>query len=182
MKKTLSLLAITLSSVLISSIFIHSSSLAAIYQWQDESGVTHYSDDGNQSSTVKAKRLKTLPPAMDKVQLPQPVSLTPKPKEFTATITATKIELTKPQDQQTIRNNIGKLTIMTSLSKPIKATEKIRLLINGAIKKQQQSPAFTLFSVPLGEHKLQLQLISQSGKILASSKLITIYMHRFKAK
>jgi len=178
MKKTLSLLAITLSSVLISSIFIHSSSLAAIYQWQDESGVTHYSDDGNQSSTVKAKRLKTLPPAMDKVQLPQPVSLTPKPKEFTAT----KIELTKPQDQQTIRNNIGKLTIMASLSKPIKATEKIRLLINGAIKKQQQSPAFTLFSVPLGEHKLQLQLISQSGKILASSKLITIYMHRFKAK
>jgi len=178
MKKTLSLLAITLSSVLISSIFIHSSSLAAIYQWQDESGVTHYSDDGNQSSTVKAKRLKTLPPAMDKVQLPQPVSLTPKPKEFTAT----KIELTKPQDQQTIRNNIGKLTIMASLSKPIKATEKIRLLINSAIKKQQQSPAFTLFSVPLGEHKLQLQLISQSGKILASSKLITIYMHRFKAK
>ena len=166
--------------LLLLSLFISNASTAAIYQWQDENGVTHYSDDGQQSPKAKQKVLKTLPPVANKLSISptQPVNDEP----AATAVSATQINFVSPQDQQTIRNNIGELIVVAHLSQPLKATEKIRLLLDGEMKRQQDSSVFTLLSVPLGEHQLQLQLISQSGKILASSQLTTIYMHRFRAK
>lgn len=167
--------------LLLLSLFISSTSLAAIYQWQDKNGVTHYSDDSQQSPKAKEKVLKTLPPLANKLS----ISTTPtvnETSEATTAINTTKIKLVSPADQQTIRNNIGELNVLASLSQPLQAQEQIRLLIDGEIKQQQSNLVFNLLSVSLGEHQLQLQLISQSGKILASSQITTIYMHRFRAK
>lgn len=164
---------------LLISLFVSSTSLAAIYQWQDEHGVTHYSDDSHHSTTTKPKTLKVLKPIANKISIPKAA---PPAQELSPPVLSTaKISFISPQEQQTIRNNIGEITVIANLSDPIKATDKIRLLVDHVIKKEHHSPEFNLRSIELGEHTLQLQLISQSGKILASSQLITIYMHRFKA-
>ena len=182
MHKRLLTISLFATSLLTISLLNSTASLAAIYQWQDENGVTHYSDDGQPSPTKQKKSLKILPPLTNKLSIPSAPTATGNVSEPTAPANNTQIAIVSPQDQQTIRNNIGELIVAARLSQPLKATEKLRLLLDGEIKHQQDSSVFTLLSVPLGEHQLQLQLISQSGKILALSPITTIYMHRFRAK
>ena len=56
---------------------------------------------------------------------------------------------------------------------------KVRLIMNGAIHGEPQTRSvFILRDVDRGEHKIKLELINNQGKIIASSKERTVYLHR----
>lgn len=153
---------------------------ATIYQWKDDNGITHFSDDENKVNSEK-KKVKVISPHINQLSIPKSqqkqVSIS-QPSIFPERLS---IAFVSPTHQQTIRNNIGEINITANLSSALSEDQYIRLLIDGVIINTQTTPSFNVTGIPLGEHKLQLQLISQSGKILALSQLVTIYMHRFKA-
>ncbi|QUM86977.1 MULTISPECIES: DUF4124 domain-containing protein [unclassified Moritella] len=157
-------------------------SVAAIYQWTDEQGITHFSDDESKPASAKEIDVKLTPPSIDSLTQ----SIPPKTSHAKTTmndksVTPSSIHISTPRDQQTIRSNTGEITVSATLSSTLLYGSSIRLLIDGITYSEQIEKQFDVTNVPIGTHKLQLQIINNLGKVIASSELITVYLHRFKA-
>ena len=157
-------------------------SVAAIYQWTDEQGITHFSDDESKPASAKEINVKLTPPSIDSLTQ----SITPKASHANTTVNdksvaPISIHINAPIDQQTIRSNAGEITVSATLSSTLRYGSSIRLLIDGIIHSEQIENQFNVTNVPIGTHQLQLQIINNLGKIIASSERITVYLHRFKA-
>jgi len=157
-------------------------SIAAIYQWTDEQGITHFSDDESKPDSATKIDVKLTPPSIGSLTQSRT------PEASTATATTTDIPLApigisihSPLDQQTLRSNSGEITVSAALSATLTYGLNIRLLIDGVIHSEQIDSQFHVTNVPIGTHKLQLQITNNLGKVIASSELITVYLHRFKA-
>lgn len=157
-------------------------SIAAIYQWTDEQGITHFSDDESKPASAKEIDVKLTPPSINSLtQSRSPEASTALPTVQDTPLAPINISITSPVDQQTLRSNNGEITVLAALSSTLQYGSNIRLLIDGIVHSEQVEDKFTVLNVPLGTHKLQLQVVNNSGKIIASSELITVYLHRFKA-
>ncbi len=157
-------------------------STAAIYQWTDEQGITHFSDDEGKPKSATKLEVELTPPSIGSLTQ----SRTPEASTATTTVTDKSIapidiSIDSPQDQQTLRSNNGEITVSATLNTTLTYGLSIRLLIDGVIHSEQIDSQFKVSNVPVGSHKLQLQIINKSGKVIASSELITVYLHRFKA-
>jgi cytoskeletal protein RodZ len=156
--------------------------LAAIYQWTDEQGVTHFSDDKSKPASAQKIEVKLTPPAIESLTQ----SRTPEASSANSTLSEMPsqpigIRINSPVDQQTLRSNSGNITVSATLSSSLQYGSNIRLLIDGMIHSKQINSQFNVTNIPLGTHKLQLQIVNNLGKVIASSELITVYLHRFKA-
>ncbi|CAM3056742.1 DUF4124 domain-containing protein [Moritella viscosa] len=157
-------------------------SVAAIYQWTDKQGITHFSDDESKPASAKEINVKLTPPSIDSLTQ----SITPKASHANTTVndkpvSPISIHISTPRNQQTIRSNTGEITVSATLSSTLQYGSNIRLLIDGITHSEQIKHQFNVTNVPIGTHKLQLQIINNLGKVIASSELITVYLHRFKA-
>lgn len=87
-----------------------------------------------------------------------------------------ELNIVSPIDQETIRNNIGKVTVSGQIS-PI-GNGKFELYLDGALAQTSTAPSFQLQNVVRGEHVIQIKFIHHTGKILASSKPSVFFMHQ----
>ncbi|GAA0859638.1 DUF4124 domain-containing protein [Aliiglaciecola litoralis] len=87
-----------------------------------------------------------------------------------------QLSIVSPQNQATLRNNQGKLTVKAQLS-PV-GNGKFELFLDGQLVQSSPAPSFQLQNVDRGEHKIQVKFIHHTGKILASSKEIVFFMHQ----
>jgi len=157
-------------------------SVAAIYQWTDEQGITHFSDDESKPASAQKIEVKLTPPSIESLtqsRTAEASSANSTPSEVP--LPPIGISINSPVDQQTLRSNNGQVTVSATLSSSLQYGSNIRLLIDGIIHSDQIDSQFNVLNVPLGTHKLQLQIINNLGKVIASSELITVYLHRFKA-
>lgn len=85
-----------------------------------------------------------------------------------------------PEDKQTIRNNLGIMTISASLRSAANLTAtpsgKFQLIIDGKPEQSNAVPTFTVKNLDRGEHSVQIKLIHQTGKILASTETRVFYL------
>lgn len=119
---------------------------------------TMESQAGASSNQSSAKQLSTTPPPPNKVY---------------------QLTITSPLNDETIRNNTGLLNVSARLQ-PI-SSGTFELLLNNEVKQTQKQPRFSLKDVPRGTHHLQIQFKDNSGKLIASSPLLSIHMHRASA-
>ncbi|MCC2617478.1 DUF4124 domain-containing protein [Aestuariibacter halophilus] len=89
------------------------------------------------------------------------------------------LSITAPADGATIRNNLGNFSVSGQVSPT--GPGVFQLLMDGNVVATNPIPQFSLESVDRGEHTLQLQLVDNTGKILASSPQHTVYLHRASA-
>lgn len=157
-------------------------SVAAIYQWTDEQGITHFSDNENKPESATEIEVKLTPPSIASLtQSSTPAASTANSNMNDMPLMPIGIYIRSPQNQQTLRNNSGDITVSATLSRTLTYGLNIRLLIDGVIHREQVDTLFNVSNVPIGTHKLQLQIVNSLGKVIASSELITVYLHRFKA-
>lgn len=157
--------------------------VSAIYQWTDEDGVTHFSDDESKPSKAQEIKVKLTPPSIESLTKNLPEETEPAAQTEVKILPAPiEIAISSPSDQQTLRSNTGEIKVSASLSSSLKYGFKIRLLIDGVTYSEQINSLFQVKELPLGDHKLQMQVVNNSGRILASSEEITIYLHRFQAR
>ena len=90
-----------------------------------------------------------------------------------------QVEISQPEDHATIRDNSGSIYISGRVAPVFKRGYTVRLLFNGVVHgKPQTRSVFILRDVDRGEHKIKLELLNNQGKVIASSKERTVYLHR----
>ncbi|EWH11764.1 hypothetical protein DS2_03035 [Catenovulum agarivorans DS-2] len=90
-----------------------------------------------------------------------------------------QVRLVQPIDQATIRDNTGSVYVAVQVSPTYQAEHQVRVLLDGeAVIQPQNRSVFMLKNVFRGEHKLKVELLDANGKVIASSKPRTFYMHR----
>lgn len=89
------------------------------------------------------------------------------------------VEIAQPEDQGTVRDNTGSVYVSGKISPMFERGLRVRLLVDGKPQAEPQNNAvFILRDVERGEHKLQMELFDQSGKLIATSPVTTFYLHR----
>lgn len=145
---------------------------AKVYVWRDESGVLVFSDSpkpGAEEVEVKSST-QILSPTINTSILdikPQKIN-----DEF-------EIEVVRPTDNSTIRDNTGSVHISGRIKPLFKQGFSIQLYLDDSpYKKPQTHTMFALRNIERGEHQIKLALLNDKGKIIASSNPVTFYMHR----
>ncbi|MCP0914010.1 MULTISPECIES: DUF4124 domain-containing protein [Legionella] len=154
-------------------ILLASSLFAQIYKWTDSNGNVHFSDRPHPG----AKKID-LPPVQ--TYSPPPVADETPEAPSTATLAPyTRIAITQPEDQATIRNNQGSIGVLVQVEPALRAGDKLQILFDGAALGQPQTTmAFELQNINRGSHTIAAQVLDAEGNVLITSESITIFMHR----
>ncbi|KMT64568.1 DUF4124 domain-containing protein [Catenovulum maritimum] len=144
-----------------------------VYMYRDSNGVLIFTDQPKDERakqiSVKAK-ISSFPKYQSKTQT--------KAVATDSNITP-KIKVLQPKSQATIRDNQGNLSIAISLSPVPEYEYNIELLLDGVrINTPTKKLIHHINNVYRGEHELKVNLLDNSGKLLASSEPVTFYMHR----
>jgi len=159
----------------ISLAFVMSFPLSAtstkIYVWRNADGVLVYSDTPKPGAEeVEVKESNSMSSSIDTSIL----DITPQVIEEKY-----QVEINQPADNSTIRDNTGSVYVSGRIKPIFKQGLKIKLLVDNQPYDEPQSHAmFILRDIDRGEHQLKMDLINDKGKVIASSKPITFYMHR----
>ena len=147
-----------------------------VYKKVNQDGSVEYSDQpfagASELKLEQHKGQSTLP-----AYTPSQLSSSSLSKKKTNNVV--NIEVLSPKHGDTIRNNEGNLTIMVQKFGKNKNTYKTQILINDSpIGNLTQATVIKLKNLDRGEIKIKAQLISRSGKILATSTESVVYLHR----
>ncbi len=143
-----------------------------IYVWQDENGVLVFSDTpktGAEEVSLKTNSLNM--PAQD-TSILETSSNDPQAVQF-------KVSIDSPENEGTIRDNTGSVYVTGSVSPRFVQGHKIQLMLDGdPYQTPQARTMFVLRNVDRGEHTLQLRLLDDTGQAIATSDLVTFFLHR----
>ena len=90
-----------------------------------------------------------------------------------------QVKITQPKNNATIRDNTGSVHVQGLIMPIFKQGLKIVLVLDGKpYQKPQSHSLFALRNIERGEHQIKMDLINNKGKVIASSPLVTFYMHR----
>ena len=141
-----------------------------IYVTRDANGVLVFSD--SPQADAEEVNLSSRANMMEATDPTLPARKPPAKEPF-------KVEIVQPEDQGTVRDNTGSVYVSGKISPMFQRGLRVRLLIDGKAQAEPQNNAvFILRDVERGEHKLQMELFDQSGKLIATSPVTTFYLHR----
>ncbi|MEW6997940.1 DUF4124 domain-containing protein [Colwelliaceae bacterium BS250] len=145
-----------------------------VYVWRNDTGSLVFSDSPKPGAEeIEVNNKQTIITSVDTSVL----DITPRvvSEEY-------QVEISQPEDHATIRDNSGSIYISGRVAPVFKRGFKVRLIMNGALHGEPQTRSvFILRDVDRGEHKIKLELINNQGKVIASSKERTVYLHRSRA-
>ncbi|MBB1270713.1 DUF4124 domain-containing protein [Shewanella sp. SR44-3] len=165
------LLSLSLSGVVIAN---------TVYRWVDDNGKVHYSDTPVKNAQVFDSKENTRNQvkvthgsAQDKHQSQQ----------VSAAGIQYQVSIVSPTEEATLRDNNGEFSARVSVMPETPKGSLIRLILDDQPYGQAQTSVnFNLKAVERGEHTLIAELISQSGKVLASSPSRRIFLHQANLK
>ena len=146
-------------------------STAKIYVWTNEKGVLVFSD----SPKAGAEEVKVTADNIIKTSIPtSTLDITPQVIDEKY-----QVLISHPEDNATIRDNTGSVYVSGGIKPIFKRGLKIQLYLDGKPTQEPQTHSmFALRNIDRGEHQIRMELIDEKGKVIASSKLVTFYMHR----
>lgn len=146
-----------------------------IYHWVDKDGKSHYSDTaelGTQEIQIINKNIIT----SYKVQ---PEDTAEVKEEPAITYQA---DIISPENDSPLRSNDGSINIQVKTTPEKKATQKLQLFLDGkALGSPQISSTIRVANIDRGTHQLQVQLLDESGKVLARTQIVTVYLQRISS-
>ena len=154
-----------------------------VYTWEDSEGTRHFSDYPP-SETIPVTQLAIS--SIGTIEIPSVKPLTPKkitPEKVIPNSTENKqtrlvIAINNLEQEETIRSSRGHITVLTTLTRHLHMSEKLQLLLDGSpYGPAQTSTEWTLKNVNRGTHLITV-IALKDGKRIASSPIITIYLHR----
>ena len=141
-----------------------------IFVTKDANGVLIFSDSPQPGA--QEVNLTSRPNIMESVDPSLPAR---KPIE----VEPFKIEITQPENNGTVRDNTGSVYVSGRIPPMFQRGLQVRLVVDGTpLSEPQNKATFILRDIDRGEHKLQMELFDQSGKLIATSPVTTFYLHR----
>lgn len=171
--------------VLVASLMImFSASFAEVYKWTDSQGNVHFSDTPHEGAEqLKIPESQSYsPPASpksdSKVQNDdsesQGISDSESQDDF-----YTKVEITQPSSEATIRNNQGHVVVAAQVEPVLLKEDSVQIIYDGTpIGKPQHSLIFQLNGIVRGAHTIAIQILSPRKTVKKTSSPVTFYMHR----
>ena len=145
---------------------------AKVYVWRDEIGVLVFSDSpkpGAEEIEINTEN-QNISPSIDTSILDI------KPKKL---LDKFDVDIIRPTNNSTIRDNSGSVHVSGRIKPVFKQGLTIQLILDDIPYKAPQSHSmFALRDIERGEHQIKLVLLNAAGKVIASSKSVTFYMHR----
>ena len=146
---------------------------ANIYKWTDSNGNVNFSDKPHPGAEeIKIPTVQTY--SVPTIPLPE------SPAEMVADVrveTNYNISIAQPEDQATIRNPQGSVSIVLDLTPALKQGDKIQLLIDDhPLGAPQASTFFSLEDIKRGSHTLVAQVVDLQDKVIQTSNEVTFYM------
>ncbi|MDO6618449.1 MULTISPECIES: DUF4124 domain-containing protein [unclassified Shewanella] len=164
---------LTLLITLILCSVIFSISHATVYRWVDEQGNVHYSDQPREN----AEQVELSENTQNSVAAPTVIETDSSPKE--AKPVEYRVRIVNPTQEETIRNNNGNFTVVASAAPELPSGFLMALYIDDLLYGQPQSSSiFNVTEVNRGEHNLVVKVLTQNGKVLASSSPRKIFLHQ----
>ncbi|MFA0441621.1 hypothetical protein BCU70_18210 [Vibrio sp. 10N.286.49.C2] len=165
--------------LLLISIIVHS---ADVYVWTDNKGVLHFSDTPDHPSAKLIKIATPTPVTHEITDINDPVNLSveriQKKTNKTQAKSTTKVRITAPAHDATIRSNPGFIEVTGDINRNLDIGDKLQLLLDGKpYGAPKSNPYWSLKYIDRGTHTLTIQIL-QSGKVIASSDTITVHLHR----
>jgi hypothetical protein len=146
---------------------------ANIYVWRNESGELVYSDTPRPGAVEVKSKIGNVIKSSKNIETQILDIKTQKIKEDY------QVEINHPKNDSTIRDNTGSIYINGSIKPIFKRGLKIQLILDGSPYLTPQTHAmYSLRNMDRGEHQIKMKLLNEKGKVIASSKTITFYMHR----
>ncbi|MGJ8691502.1 MAG: DUF4124 domain-containing protein [Thalassotalea sp.] len=144
---------------------------AKIYVWRNEAGVLVFSDSPKAGAEeMDVKQDNNVMSSVDTSILDI------KPKIVQENY---QVAITQPESHATVRDNTGSIYIAGRIKPVFKQGHTIQLYLDGKPYETAQPQAmFILRDVDRGEHQVKMELLNDKGKVIASSQVITFYMHR----
>jgi hypothetical protein len=166
-KKT-SLLVLTITAILLIQAGL---SHAQVFKSVDENGKITFSDQAE--------------PGADKITVSQPntsqalvvpAAVIAAPKEL-PTNRYKSLSIIEPSNNSVIANGLVAFAVSTSISPPLNDKHQLQLMIDGQNHSISRGN-FTIDRIDRGEHILQVNVISATGKVLKSSSQVVIFAYR----
>ncbi|MEZ9597552.1 DUF4124 domain-containing protein [Vibrio sp. 10N.286.46.A8] len=175
-----------------------SCSAQTVYTWEDEDGVLHFSDTPTDqgAEALRLPDVQASAPA-PKFEASTPVdaadpstSKTATPAQAQKKTDNTKREvpaqlalsMLTPVHDQTIRSNRGLIPIKIKLNRKLGIGEQLQLMLDGRrYGAPQTQPNWELKGIERGTHTIAIQA-HRSGKLIASTSPVTVYLHRATLK
>lgn len=152
-------------------------SATKVYRSTDAEGNVIFSDTPQKGSeAIKVQPVQTFAapeasihksPSKDK---PEPVAEFQGYKTFV---------ITQPQEEQTIWNNPGNVSVSVNVVPQLQSGDKIEILLNNSLVAESKSgTSFQLTNIDRGEHSLKAQIVNESGEVLKQTKSVTFFLHQ----
>ena len=147
---------------------------AEVYKTIDENGKVIFTDNPQGKKAEKVE----LPPINSQPATPvfTPPKSADKPKAIKPVM-----QIRSPKSGAQIPTGQHQIPVSIGLRPKLKAGQTIQMLINGQpFGSAQASTQFVLKDVFRGEHQLSAQLRDPNGKVLMTSRSVTIYVQRHR--
>jgi hypothetical protein len=152
---------------------------AQVYKHIDEKGNITFSDQAAPGATpVEINTPNTSRPPST-TAFPTSATTAESDDEAAANNIDYKVSITNPADETIIPRGPGNFSLSASVSPSLKSGHTVQLLMDGAPRQEPQTQGnWALTNVFRGEHKLAVAVIDKSGKTLATSEAVTVYVFR----
>jgi len=150
----------------------------AVYRTTDAQGNVVFTDSPPANATP-ADRVEIRP-----TNTAQPPQTPPRPvsentPNVEAEVAAYTLTITEPAHETTIPMGPGNFTVNVNVSPALRSAENLQLFIDGAPQgKPQRGSTWHLTNVYRGQHDLTVGVIDDSGKTLASSEPVRVFVMR----
>jgi hypothetical protein len=167
---------VAVSGVVFACVVSGSALAQQIYRSVDESGNVVFSDQppapGQEGEQVELGELNTAPPPEPRPR-PAPTQQKPEPApDPTETITS-------PENETTIAMGPGNFSVSGSAEPPLGPGERLQLFMDGeAVGPPQASASWGLQGVLRGPHDLVIRRMNNSGRTVAESGSVRVYVLR----
>ncbi|EKO3648183.1 DUF4124 domain-containing protein [Vibrio metschnikovii] len=153
-----------------------------VYVWEDEHGIVHFSD------FAQSPHAQLITLSVDDHPAPEPQFSEAIPVDETlpnkasqpssSQLPALGLQIISPLDQQTIRDNQGRIKVVVELSRPLTTDQHLQLMLNNQVYGAPNTQNYwELKNIDRGEHRLMIQAI-ENGKVIASTVPVTVYLHQ----
>lgn len=151
---------------------------AQLYRWVDDKGVTHFSDrpvEGAEKVAVPAAQGYQPRPVQQRAATPPAAP----PDGAAAFVAYGRVEIVRPANDEAFVNTGAAVDVAAALDPPLAPGHRTWFVLNGQ-RLQGVAPGSTSTSLEAerGSHTIAVEIVDESGNIVASSAPVTFHVRQ----
>jgi len=156
---------------------------ANIYRWTDAEGNTVFGDsppEGVDARPVHVEPPTTVPAMRDAREILERGR--GNDGETTSSQPYERLRIARPGDDEPVRANDGNFTVSVEIAPELRSERghRLRLMLDGSAHSISTSPRFALENIDRGTHRISVQVLDNSERVLQESDTVEFHLLRHR--